>query len=106
MTASSAFKIQQTEQAGWARLSILGELDLMTADAFRRRLRALKATNTNVSVDLSHLDFIDSAGIHALDDAIADTRGCTWRVEIEPRVSDKARRVLDLIKAAGARTQL
>jgi anti-anti-sigma factor len=106
MTASSAFEIQQTQSAGRVRLSLIGELDLMTSEALRRRLRALKATSTNVSVDLSRLDFIDSAGIHALHDAIADTEPGRWRVEVESRMSDQARRVVDLVKAAGGCTEL
>lgn len=106
MNVSSAFEIQQTQRADWARLSVTGELDLLTAQSLRHRVRALASTNTNVSVDLSHVDFIDSAGIRALDGAIADARHGGWRVEVEPNMSHQARRIFDLVKAAGVRTQL
>jgi hypothetical protein len=106
MAASAAFEILQTQRAGWARLSVTGELDLLTAEIFRCRLRALRAANTNVLVDLSRVDFIDAAGIHARDVALADGRRGRWRVELEPNMSHQLRRVFGLINAAGVRTEL
>jgi anti-anti-sigma factor len=96
MVAISAFEIRPTQRAGWARLSVTGELDLLPVQTYRRRLRALMTTNTDVFVDRSHVDFIDSAGVRALDDAIADARRGRWRVEVEPDMSHQARRVFDL----------
>jgi anti-anti-sigma factor len=96
MEGSSAFEIQEVPREGWARLLVRGELDISTALTFRRRLRALKAAHTHVSVDLSQLDFIDSAGAHALTDAIAESRQGEWRVEIAPNMSGQAKRFFDL----------
>jgi anti-anti-sigma factor len=106
MASSSTFELQEVRRSGWARLTVCGDLDLSTASTFRRRLRALKATNTHVCVDLSQLDFIDSAGAHALDDAIADSRQGTWRVEVAPSMSGQARRFFALTEAAGVRSNL
>lgn len=101
MVASSAFEIQEARRPGWARLLVTGELDASTALTFRRRLRALRATNTHVCVDLSQLEFIDCAGAHALTDAITQSQEGDWRVEVAPNVSVQARRFFDLITAAG-----
>jgi anti-anti-sigma factor len=106
MTAGPTFETQETRQSGWAHLCVSGELDLATALTFRRRLRALKATNARVRVDLSQLDFIDAAGAHALDDAIVDSRRGGWRVEVDPSMSHQVRRFFDLTKAAGVRIDL
>jgi anti-anti-sigma factor len=103
---NSRFEIQEVRESGWARLTVSGELDLLTALTFRRRLRALKATDTHVRVDLSQLEFIDSAGARALDDAIAESRQGTWRVELAPSISDPARRFFALTEAAGLRVNL
>jgi anti-anti-sigma factor len=92
---------EQTSRLGWARLAVIGELDISTALTFRRRLRALRAANTPVYLDLSQVEFIDSAGAHAVLDALTASRHGTWRVEVEPHVSDQARRYFDLLRAAG-----
>src|SRR5205823_1618114 len=89
------FQLQETSRFGWARLSVTGELDRETALTFRRRLRALKASNTRVYLDLSQVEFIDSAGAHAVLDAVAASRQGASRVEVEPHVSDQVRRYFD-----------
>jgi anti-anti-sigma factor len=97
----SVFHIEETSRRGWARLAVTGELDVSTALTFRRRLRALKAANTPVSLDLSQVEFMDSVGARAVLDAVAASRDGTWAVEVEPRMSRQARRCFDLLKAAG-----
>jgi anti-anti-sigma factor len=106
MTRSSTFEVEEAPRPGWARLVVSGELDLSTALTFRRRLRALKAENRHVSVDLSRVEFIDCAGAHALNDAVADARQGSWRVEVAPAMSDQARRLFDLLTAAGVAAEL
>ena len=101
MSGTPAFRIERTSRPGWARLAVTGELDVSTALTFRRRLRALRAANTPVSLDLSQVEFIDSAGAHAVLDAVSASRKGPWRVEVEPHVSQQARRYFDLMKAAG-----
>lgn len=102
----SIFQIQETSRRGWARLVVAGELDVSTVLTFRRRLRALRATNTPVSLDLSQVEFIDSVGARAVLDLVATAREGTWRVELEPHVSSQARRCFDLLKAAGFSTEV
>ena len=101
MSGTPTFRIEQTSRPGWARLAVNGELDISTALTFRRRLRALRAANTPVSLDLSEVEFIDSAGARAVLDAVAASRKSPWRVEIEPAISEQARRYFDLMRAAG-----
>lgn len=101
MTGSSIFEIRDERRRGWARLVVSGELDISTALTFRRRIRALKAANTHVCVDLSQLEFIDCAGARALDDAIVQGEEGQWHVEVDPNMSIQARRFFDLITATG-----
>jgi anti-anti-sigma factor len=95
----SVFQVQETSRPGWVRVAVTGALDESTALTFRRRLRALKASNTGVYLDLSEVEFIDSAGADVVLDAIAESRQGTWRVEVERNVSDQARRYFDSIRA-------
>lgn len=101
MTGESIFQIEDASRRGWVRLSVSGELDISTALTFRRRLRALRASGMPVCLDLSEVEFIDSAGAHAVLDALAASREDAWRVELEPNMSDHARRYFELLKAAG-----
>jgi anti-anti-sigma factor len=97
----SVFQIQQSTHRGWARLTMSGELDISTALTFRRRLRAFRARNTPVHLDLSQVEFMDSMGARAVLDAVAASRGSTWRVEVEPPLSHQPRRCFDLARGAG-----
>ena len=105
MTGTSAFEIREARR-GWARLVVSGELDVSTALTFRRRIRALKAANTHDCVDLSQLEFMDCAGAHALNDALAEARQGSWRVEVAPEMSEQASRFFDLLTAAGVPAEL
>ena len=106
MTGSSAFEIHELRRQGWARLVVGGELDLSTALTFRRRLRALKAADIHVCVDLSQLEFIDCAGARALNDVLAESRDGSWRVEVAPEMSVQAARFFDVLTAAGVAPEL
>jgi anti-anti-sigma factor len=106
MAGSSAFEIQEGPHRGWARLLVTGELDMSTALTFRRRVRALKADHTHVCIDLSQLEFIDSAGARALEDVLADSRYGSWRVEIAANMSCQATRFFDPITAAGRSSEV
>lgn len=97
-------EIEDVERQGRARLLVAGELDISSALTFRRKLRALRSAHRYICVDLSQLEFIDSAGAHALNDAVAQSRNGGGRVEVAPRMSDQAKRFFDLMTAAGVAT--
>ncbi len=97
----SVFQLRESSGYGWVRLVVTGELDVWTALTFRRRWRALQAANRPMRLDLSELEFIDSAGARAVLDAVDASREGTWRVEVEPGLSEQASRYFELLKAAG-----
>ena len=61
---------------GSARIDLIGELDLATADRARDALAAAQADGPSVICDLHDLSFIDASGVHALLDAATRAR-CT-----------------------------
>jgi anti-anti-sigma factor len=83
------------------RLALSGELDIATARRLRERLHQLKEAGSHVRLDLSRLQFIDSAGAHALAEALAESRADHWRLEVEPTMSHQVRHFIDLAIAAG-----
>jgi anti-sigma B factor antagonist len=90
------FQIHETEQDGWRRLQVTGELDLASAPSLQERLNQLRAEKRLVRLDLSQLEFIDSTGIHLLIRAIIDSRQDSWQLEVERDLSPQVERVLKL----------
>src|SRR5206468_2023192 len=62
------------------RLTLLGDLDLASAETLSARLAELRAADRPVRLDLSKLAFIDSSGIQALLVALADARWHRWHL--------------------------
>lgn len=75
------------------RLSVSGELDLLTGPAFASLLRQLKHDYPQVRLDLSNLEFMDAAGLHALERV---TTGSGDWLQIEREVQPQVRRMLKL----------
>jgi anti-anti-sigma factor len=61
-------------------VTVSGDIDMAIAAAFRRHLEA--ATQPLVLIDLNHVTYIDSAGIHAVDRALAALTQRQQRVRI------------------------
>ncbi len=66
--SADAFQAEVLRVGGAVLLAVKGELDFATTAAFRASVKGLDDLDgpTNVTVDLSRLDFIDAAGIAAL----------------------------------------
>ncbi len=63
----SAFGFSVIHADGDVRVSVRGEIDIASSDELRAALLALMEQGARrVTVDLSHLDFIDSTGLGAL----------------------------------------
>jgi anti-anti-sigma factor len=91
------FEIRESLTDGWLRLSLTGELDRASSRRLEERLTSLRATRSPVRLDLSHLDFIDSTGIHLLIQLVGDARMKNWQVQIEPNVSRQVMRLFKLV---------
>lgn len=91
------FEIRESRQDGWLRLSLTGELDRASAPELEDRLTRLRAGRSPVQLDLSHLEFIDSAGIHLLFQAIGDAKLKGWKLQIEPELSPQVLRLFRLV---------
>lgn len=90
------FEIHERREDGRIRVKLTGQLDLATAHLLEGRLRELHAQQLAVRLDLSELEFMDSAGLHVLIHA-TDPREDGWRLELEPDVSPQVRRLFQLV---------
>ena len=91
------FAVEESRRDGHVRLSLIGELDLYTAPGLEDRLHGLAFTSRVVRLDLSKLEFIDSAGIRVLIRAIRDARDDGRQLQIEPDVGRNVRLALNLV---------
>ena len=83
-------------------LFLRGELDLTSAPAFEKELRAVEANNPRrVVIDLSGLEFMDSTGLRAL--LLAREQAQTNRHQLVLRRGPRqVQRVLELTKTLDA----
>jgi hypothetical protein len=89
MTAPpTPFEIREHEVDGYVRLSLTGELDMMSTPVLDHRLASLRAARSPVRLDLSKLEFIDSTGLHL--------KG--WQLHIDPEVSPPVRSAFRLVR--------
>ena len=67
---------------GTPTVALSGELDLRTAATIERQLVGLSGTHVRVDVDVSALEFIDAAGLHALIASARHARQNGRRLEL------------------------
>jgi anti-anti-sigma factor len=87
---------ERIETGDRLRLTILGDLDVASANAFTARLAELKTAGGPARLDLSQLAFIDSSGIQALLVALADARSTGWQLEVAREVSPVVQRAAQI----------
>jgi len=85
------FTIQESQVDGCVRLSLTGELDMLSAPVLEDRLSRFRAFKSPVRLDLSRLEFIDSTGLHMLVRTVGDARIKKWPLQIEPDISPQVR---------------
>ena len=74
-------------------MQLTGELDLVSVSLLKNRLERLRAEKQPVRLDLSRLEFMDSAGIHLLISTFNHAGGDGGEFEIAPDVSPQVERL-------------
>lgn len=98
MTApATPFEIHESLVGSCTRLSLTGELDLLSTPVLDNRLASLRAARSPVCLDLSKLDFIDSTGLHLLVRTVGEARLKGWQLQIDPEVSPPVRSAFRLV---------
>jgi anti-sigma B factor antagonist len=97
---ATELSINRRDEAGGVLLALSGELDVVSAPALEQRLReALAEPGAHVTLDLSALEFVDSAGVSVLIKAKqdAESRGHTL---VLARATEQVHRVFALVGLA------
>lgn len=90
------FEIHEQPEDGRLRLQLTGELDLVSVSLLKNRLERLRAEKQPVRLDLSRLEFMDSAGIHLLISTFNHAREDGWRFEVDPDLSPQVEHLFKL----------
>jgi anti-anti-sigma factor len=94
--AAAHLVIDERQEAAGLRLTLTGELDVASVPLLRHRLSELRGESSDVRLDLSALEFIDSSGLALLVRSIRDARRDGWGLQIEPHVTPQVMRLLKL----------
>lgn len=60
------FAVVTTDDSGWVRLAVTGEVDLASVPDLRRELLGALTRSSRIVLDLSGVDLIDSVGLSLL----------------------------------------
>jgi stage II sporulation protein AA (anti-sigma F factor antagonist) len=95
--SASDLNVSSRATDGCIEVSVTGEIDLANANAFQEHL-ANAVTNhaIEVRIDLSGVDFIDSAGVRALVALAYRLETAQIRLQLHAPAGSLARRVLEL----------
>jgi anti-anti-sigma factor len=91
------FDIREQRESGVVRLVLTGELDLGSAPVLRARLEELQAEQSDVRLDLSRLEFMDSTGLHLLISVLQDARADSWQLQVDPNLAPAVRSLFQLV---------
>jgi anti-anti-sigma factor len=78
------------------RLSVYGEVDLLTAPAVAEALQTQMRSGHHVLLDLEHVEFMDSTGVVVVIEAINDAKVNGWNLGVAAELSPAVNRVFDL----------
>lgn len=92
-----ALSLVTRAERGWAVVSPAGDIDVVTAAELREHLAGVCTAETGVIVDLTRVDFVDSAGLGVLVGALkrARARGGTLQLVCTDR------RIRDVLTVTG-----
>ena len=97
---ATELSIDRRDEAGGAVLVLSGELDVVSAPALEQHLNeALSSPDAHVTLDLSDLQFVDSAGVSVLIKAKKDAES-HGRTLVLARPTEQVHRVFALVGLA------
>jgi anti-sigma B factor antagonist len=102
--AGDDFRISVRDDAGRKTVTVEGEVDVATAPALRDELyRLIEQGTSEVVVDLSGMDFIDSTGLGVFVGALKRARESGGGIELRG-LQPSARKVFDITGLSSAFT--
>jgi anti-sigma B factor antagonist len=82
---------------GWVRIRVEGELALNSSSTLEGAVEAELTANRNVLLDLSAIDFIDSAGLRAMTALVRSAKTAGRELRLSTDLPAHARRLMEIV---------
>ncbi|HUA71666.1 MAG TPA: STAS domain-containing protein [Solirubrobacteraceae bacterium] len=82
---------------GWVRVRVEGELALDSSTTLERAVDAELMAHRNVLLDLSGIDFIDSAGLRAMTAVVRSAKATGRQLRLSADLPAHARRLMEIV---------
>jgi anti-anti-sigma factor len=79
------------------RVSVEGELDLVSASELEESLKRALMASKDVLLDLSAVDFIDSTGLHAIVESVRTAKAAGRKLKLSADLPPHARRLMEIV---------
>ena len=84
-------------QDGWVRVRVEGELALDSSSTLERAVEAELRANSHVLLDLSQIDFIDSAGLRAMTALVRTAKLSGRKLRLNTDLPAHVRRLMEIV---------
>ena len=95
VTGNPGFSASVAEEDGRAVLTVVGEVDLVSARELRAVLLPLLERQP-VLLDLAELQFLDSSGVRVLSHALRACEANGWELRVHHELAPPVRQVLEM----------
>lgn len=82
---------------GWVRVRVQGELALDSSSALENAVEKELRSNSHVLLDLSAIDFIDSAGLRAMTALVRIAKASGRKLRLSADLPAHARRLMEIV---------
>lgn len=82
---------------GWVRVCVEGELALTSSSLLEVAVERELEGNSDVLLDLSRIDFIDSAGLRAMTSLVRSARANGRKLRLSSELPSHARRLMEIV---------
>jgi anti-anti-sigma factor len=94
--APFALRLEPME-GGWVRVCVEGELALTSSSLLELAVERELERNSDVLLDLSRIDFIDSAGLRAMTALVRVAKANGRRLQLSSDLPTHARRLMEIV---------
>jgi anti-anti-sigma factor len=84
-------------QDGWVRVCVEGELALTSASLLERAVEHELEANSDVLLDLSRIEFIDSTGLRAMTALVRTAKANGRKLSLSAELPRHARRLMEIV---------
>jgi anti-sigma B factor antagonist len=81
----------------WVRVRVEGELALTSSSVLELAVARELESNSDVLLDLSRIDFIDSAGLRAMTALVRAAKANGRKLRLSSELPDHARRLMEIV---------